>query len=123
MKNLIFTLALVFIAVGAFAQQRKDLKGPAYKNYKPWQHKAEPATAYTVSNHTQLKGPAYKNYKPWQNDSEKKYTQVASNSERMKLRGPAFKNYKPWQKESEDGNTKVAKYRKNKASDKVVVND
>ncbi|WP_299548934.1 hypothetical protein [Seonamhaeicola sp.] len=110
MRTLIFTLAMVFIASGVFAQKRSDLKGPAYKNYKPWlnKDKSEPATVvYTTTKKEKLMGPAFKNNKPWQNNNNKEYNKVAFNSKRVELKGPAFKNYKPWKKDSDESKTKM----------------
>ncbi|WP_166959914.1 hypothetical protein [Yeosuana marina] len=98
MKNTTLILLLFLFSIGAYAQKRSDFKGPAYKNYKPWLHKTEPITVYTVIKKTKLTGPAYKNQKPWQNTSEKKYVPIVFGSERSKLKGPEYKNYKPWRK-------------------------
>lgn len=99
MKKIIFTLAFALISVGVFAQQkRSDLKGPAYKNYKPWLHKSEPVVIYAEVSKTKLTGPAYKNQKPWKDTSDKVYVPIVYGSERSKLKGPAYKNYKPWKK-------------------------
>ncbi|GAL65343.1 hypothetical protein [Jejuia pallidilutea] len=98
MKKVIFTLAIAFISVGVFAQQRSDLKGPAYKNYKPGLHKSEPVVIYAEVNKTKLTGPEYKNQKPWKDTSDKVYVPIVYGSERSKLKGPAYKNYKPWKK-------------------------
>lgn len=101
MKRKISTL-LIFVllaSVSVFAQNRNDLTGPAYKNYKPWENESKPTPVYSVSNKEQLTGPAYKNQKPWgKNTSEQTFTAVSFGSERSKLTGPAYKNYKPWRK-------------------------
>ncbi len=98
MKNLVLVIAFVFISTSIFAQKRKDLKGPAYKNYKVWEHKSEPTPIFVNTNKKDLKGPAYKNYKPWRDNSKKTKIVVVS-SKRSKLTGPAYKNYKPWRDE------------------------
>ena len=98
MKKTALLLAILFITVTAFAQKRSDLKGPQYKNYKPWQHDTKVEPVYTSNKKVALTGPAYKNYKPWKKTEEKNvdYQQVVSNNKRAKLTGPAYKNYKPW---------------------------
>ncbi|WP_435135620.1 hypothetical protein [Formosa sp. A9] len=97
MKNIALILALVFIAsTAAFAQDRSELTGPAYKNYKPGKSDSKPTLVYAVSNKKELTGPAYKNQKPWKNTSEKTYSTIAFGSERSKLSGHEYKNYKPW---------------------------
>jgi hypothetical protein len=98
MRNTILTLLIVLLSISAFAQKRSDFKGPEYKNYKPWLHKSEPTTVYTVTKKTKLTGPAYKNQKAWQNKSEKKYVPIVFGSDRSELKGPEYKNYKPWRK-------------------------
>ncbi|TBN06431.1 hypothetical protein EYD45_00675 [Hyunsoonleella flava] len=106
MKKIALILGSLFISLGAFAQEdkivkRSDLKGPAYKNYKPWKHKTIPTVVYTVERAEKVTGPAYKNYKPWRDDSKKELAVVEiGKSERQKLKGPAYKNYKPWKKKA-----------------------
>ena len=39
MRTTMLILLLSLFTIGAFAQKRSDLKGPAYKNYKPWKKK------------------------------------------------------------------------------------
>ena len=107
MKNLALVLAFLFVSLGAFAQKRSDLKGPEYKNYKPWKHKSEPTQVYTSNRKSDLKGPEYKNYKPSNNDSEIRLTAVSYGSERSQLTGPKYKNYKHFKKGSKE-NTSVA---------------
>ena len=98
MRNLILCLVAALMSIGLMAQNRSELKGPAYKNYKPWLNKTEPVVVYTLEKQEKLIGPAYKNRKPWDEKGEVKYTAVVFGSERSKLRGPAYKNYKPWRK-------------------------
>lgn len=106
MKEVAFILGFVFISVGAFAQEKtevkkSDLKGPAYKNYKPWKHKTVPTVVYTLEREEKLTGPAYKNYKPWKDQAKKEKVAIkVGDSERQKLTGPAYKNYKPWRKKA-----------------------
>ncbi|MBD0831247.1 hypothetical protein [Aestuariibaculum sediminum] len=101
MKNLLFILAFVFVSFSAFSQDRSDLKGPAYKNYKPWKHKTEAKPAFTSETKSNLTGPAYKNRKVWKKESDAEYTKVATGHERSELMGPAYKNYKPGKKDKE----------------------
>lgn len=106
MKKVALILGFILVSFGASAQEksdvkRSDLKGPAYKNYKPWKHKTVPTVVYSVNNKESLKGPAYKNYKPWKDTSKAEASVViTSGHERQKLRGPAYKNYKPWKKKA-----------------------
>jgi hypothetical protein len=99
MKNLALILAFAFISFGAFAQKRNDLKGPAFKNYKPGKNITEATNIYVSNNKASLNSLEYKNYKPWQDDnSEKasKLTAITSNEKKSKLRSYEYKNYKPW---------------------------
>jgi len=104
MKKVALILGFILVAFGASAQEkdnvkRSDLKGPAYKNYKPWKHKTQATTLYTTNRKQALTGPAYKNYKPWKDTSKVEVVVVnTSGTERQKLTGPAYKNYKPWKK-------------------------
>jgi len=105
MKKVVLILGFLFVSVGVFGQQnekenirRNELRGPAYKNYKPWKHDVSPTIVYTDNRKKGLTGPAYKNYKPWKDTTEIKRTKVQFGNERQKLRGPAYKNYKPWKK-------------------------
>jgi hypothetical protein len=96
MKNIAILLAFMFVSAMAFSQDRNEFKGPAYKNYKPWQNKKSTKHVYTSNRKAGLTGPTYKNYKPWKDTSEIKYVVVQSKNERSKLTGPAYKNYKAW---------------------------
>ncbi|MBD0836712.1 hypothetical protein [Aestuariibaculum suncheonense] len=98
MKNLYFLLAFAFVSFTAFSQDKGDLKGPAYKNYKPGQNRTETVKVYTSDSKTDLKGPEYKNYKPGKNTEETTYTKVVSNNNKANLTGPGYKNYKPSKK-------------------------
>ena len=101
MKKLIFTSFAILISLSVFAQKRSDFQGPAYKNYKPWQHEVEPTVVYTVIENENLKGPKYKNQKVWENNNTKAYKVITVGTKRSKLTGPAYKNYKPWKKKEE----------------------
>ncbi|KJD34074.1 hypothetical protein PK35_04915 [Tamlana nanhaiensis] len=94
-KVAIIAIALVFTA-SAFAQKRNEFKGPAYKNYKPWQHDVEPTVVYTVVEKENLTGPEYKNQKVWEKDNTEAYKVITIGTKRSKLKGPAYKNYKAW---------------------------
>ena len=98
MRKLVFTLAIILVSFGVFAQNKRELKSPAFKNYKPWLNKNLPTLVYNVSSEVKLKSPASKNYKPWRDNSEKKHMPITYGSNRSKLMGPAYKNYKPWRK-------------------------
>lgn len=112
MKKVALILGLFLISFGITAQERdtaqkksitkrSDLKGPAYKNYKPWQYKTQSIALYTNNSKKSLIGPEYKNYKPWKDTSKKEEVLVKiGNNERQKLKGPAYKNYKPWKTKS-----------------------
>tara|TARA_R110001583_G_scaffold19104_3_gene75204 strand:+ start:2053 stop:2376 length:324 start_codon:yes stop_codon:yes gene_type:complete len=106
MKKAALILGFLVVSFGVFAQEksdlkRSDLKGPAYKNYKPWKHKTTPIKIYSVNKKKSLTGPAYKNYKPWRDTSKAEAVVVnTSGHERQKLTGPAYKNYKPWRKKA-----------------------
>ncbi|WP_203258832.1 hypothetical protein [Hyunsoonleella ulvae] len=102
MKKVALILGLLLVSFGAFAQKdktitkRSDLKGPAYKNYKPWKYTTAVTPVYTVKKKA-LTGPAYKNYKRWTDTSKVEYVAIqVGNNKRQKLTGPAYKNYKPW---------------------------
>ncbi len=100
MKYLIGMTIAIFITVGSLqAQTPKGLKGPAAKNYKPWQNKSKddsrtPAVSFPTKE--TLKGPEAKNHKPW-NDAREMANAVQISVSKQKLKGPAAKNQKPWQ--------------------------
>ncbi len=104
MKNIALILGVLLISFSAFAQEKNnmkqsDLKGPAYKNYKHWMHKATPTKIYSENNKKSLQGPAYKNQQAWKETENKELVEVQiGGSERQKLTGPAYKNYGPWNK-------------------------
>ncbi|WP_136482792.1 hypothetical protein [Cognatitamlana onchidii] len=111
MKKLAVLLALMFVSITSFAQKRSDLRGPQYKNYKPWKHDTKSTPLYTSNTKEGLKGPEYKNYKPWKNKGEAKYQEVATTvNERAKLTGPKYKNYKPWRNKKAEESTVVARH-------------
>lgn len=100
MKKMAVLIGLMFISATSFAQKRSDLQGPAYKNYKPWQHDAPVETVYTSNSKAGLMGPEYKNYKPWKKRSNVEYKEVVFVNKKAKLTGPKYKNYKHWRKKS-----------------------
>lgn len=103
MKKIALILGFLVISLSGFAQEvnnvkQSDLKGPAFKNYKHWMHKATPTKIYSENNKTSLQGPAYKNQQPGKNISQDLVEVKIGGSERQKLTGPAYKNHGPWSK-------------------------
>lgn len=93
MKNLITLIAFSFFIVFGASAQKSDLKGPAYKNRKPWKDPKPTSTLYVKKGET-LKGPEAKNARPLE---RKQGELVAVNLEtKEKPVGPAYKNRKPW---------------------------
>ncbi|MDW5288966.1 hypothetical protein [Formosa sp. PL04] len=103
MKNISLILALILGSTTVvFAQDKSDLTGPEYKNYKSWKHESQPTVMLVEANKKQVTGPEFKNRKAWdRTDSEKTYAVIEMGSERSKLTGPAYKNYKPWRNNAE----------------------
>ncbi|MCB4798287.1 hypothetical protein [Neotamlana laminarinivorans] len=102
MKKIAFTALAIIISFGAYAQKRNEFKGPAYKNYKPWQHDVVPTVVYTIIEKESLTGPEYKNQKVWENKNIEDYKVISIGTKRSKLKGPAYKNYKPWLHKNEE---------------------
>jgi hypothetical protein len=106
MKNIVLILGLLMVSISGLAQEennvkQSDLKGPAYKNFKSWMHKAVPTKIYSENNKKTLQGPAYKNAQPWRDTSKKDLVLVqTTGSERQKLTGPAYKNHGPWSRKN-----------------------
>lgn len=106
MKNIILILGFLMVSFSGLAQEennvkQSDLKGPAYKNFKSWMHKAVPTKIYSENNKKTLQGPAYKNAQPWRDTSKKDLVLVqTTGSERQKLTGPAYKNHGPWSRKN-----------------------
>ncbi|WP_163400438.1 hypothetical protein [Flavobacterium fluviatile] len=105
MKNIALILGVLLVSFSAFAQdeptkvKQSDLKGPAFKNFKHWEHETVPTAIYSENNKETLQGPAYKNAYPVVSTSEKELVEVKiGNPERLKLTGPAYKNHGPWSK-------------------------
>ena len=100
MKNIAIALTLgIMVSFGAVAQTGK-LKGPEYKNRKPWKNPVEKTQVFTRSGET-LKGPEAKNATPLERKSGKK-VMIALGTEKEQLKGPEYKNRKPWVDERED---------------------
>jgi len=99
MKKAILVLGLFVVSFGALAQEKSevkqsDLKGPDYKNFKAWMHKALPTKIQSATTVKTLQGPAYKNYQPGRDTSKVEQTFVTTaGNEQQNLKGPAYKNY------------------------------
>ena len=99
MKKALVILGLFVVSFGAMAQEKSavkqsDLKGPDYKNYKHWMHKAVPTKIHSAATVETLQGPDYKNRWPGRNASKGEQALVSTvGNEQQKLKGPAYKNY------------------------------
>lgn len=99
MKKAALILVLFVASFGALAQDKSevkqsDLKGPEYKNFKSWMHKANPTKVYSANKVNALQGPAYKNQQPGINTPKAEMVLVStSGNEQQNLKGPAYKNY------------------------------
>jgi hypothetical protein len=109
--TILFALGLL-ITFGANAQ-KSDLKGPEYKNRKPWKNPIEKAEVYTKSGES-IKGPEAKNATPLERKTGDKVL-VTLGGDDKNLMGPAYKNRKPW--ESTDSAKMYAKDKKDKKKD------
>lgn len=97
----ILAIAMVFsfgLTVQAMAQ-KKDLKGPAYKNAHPSEKYAGNDELLVRGRQAQrVKGPAAKNRKAWETDKseyrEAELDKFAGKNTKG-LKGPAYKNYRP----------------------------
>lgn len=105
MKKIAFILGFLVISLSTMAQEKdnvkqSDLKGPEFKNFKSWMHKAVPTKIYAENNKKSLQGPAYKNQQPFKNTSKQEDLVLVktTGSEKQKLTGPAYKNHGPWSK-------------------------
>lgn len=92
---LIFSAMMIFASWG-YAQQRKELKGPEAKNYKPWKDNSEKSIAVYKVNPERLTGPEAKNKKPWDKSPKPAQYMAITTSSQPKLQGPKAKNWKPW---------------------------
>lgn len=99
MKSLLFAFAFLTVATVGFAQNKSDLKGPAAKNYKPWQksEKAPAIKVYTLETTSKVQGPSAKNKKSWKVEA-KDYQETSLVSTKPKVTGPKAKNTKVWSK-------------------------
>ena len=97
MKSILLAFAFMTIATFSFAQDKNDLKGPAAKNYKPWQKSdnASPKKVYTLHTSNKLQGPSAKNSKVWKEEKQN-FQQVELVSSKPRTTGPKAKNAKPW---------------------------
>lgn len=91
-----FILSALFLALNvSHAQSHKDLKGPAAKNYKPWEQQARKSTLFIKLDGQDRKGPDFKNQKPWKEDQPKEMVNTDLRT-RERVTGPKAKNQKPW---------------------------
>jgi uncharacterized protein YdeI (BOF family) len=99
MKKALVILGLFAVSFGAMAQEKSevkqsDLKGPEYKNFKHWMHKAVPTKLQSAATVETLQGPAYKNRQFERNASKTEQALVnTAGNEQQKLKGPAYKNF------------------------------
>ena len=95
MKKSLLIMAFFGLALVGYSQTKGDLKGPAAKNFKPWNSTMSIAMLTSVEDKEVLQGPARKNQKPQALNNQLTRV-VAVGSKRNGLKGPARKNYKPW---------------------------
>jgi hypothetical protein len=99
MKKAIVVLGLFVVSFAAMAQEKSevkqsDLKGPEYKNYKHWMHKAVPTKVTSATNVETVQGPEYKNRRPGRaNLNVEQSTVTTVGNKQQELRGPAYKNF------------------------------
>lgn len=99
MKKAALILGLFVVSFGALAQEKSaikqsDLKGPEYKNFKHWMHKAVPTNIQSAAAVETIQGPAYKNRQLRRNASRGEQALVTTvGNEQQKLKGPAYKNF------------------------------
>lgn len=89
MKAYITTLAFSFIILFAFSAQAQDLKGPAYKNRKPWKNPKETSTVYMKTGETK-QGAGAKILMPFERKNGE-YVAIRMET-KEKPKGPAYKN-------------------------------
>jgi len=97
MKSLLIAFAFMTVATFSYAQDKSDLKGPAAKNYKPWQKNEKTATKklYTLEASSKVQGPSAKNKKSWESKSIN-YQEITLVANKPKVTGPKAKNAKAW---------------------------
>ncbi|NET35993.1 MAG: hypothetical protein F6K19_28860 [Cyanothece sp. SIO1E1] len=99
MKRIITALGFLALVSIVHAQAPRHLKGPAAKNYKPWQDKQQQVGKIPVAKITpeRLQGPAAKNQKAWEKNGNANYLQASTRTYYADLKGPKYKNRKPSQ--------------------------
>lgn len=99
MKTAIVILGLFVVSFSAMAQDKSpvkqnDLKGPEYKNYKFWMHKAAPTKVQSAAEAATIQGPEYKNRQPAREASNVEQALVSTvGTEQQNLKGPEYKNF------------------------------
>lgn len=99
MKKALVIIGLFAVSFGAMAQEKNkvkqsDLKGPEYKNYKHWMHKAVPTKVQSAATVETVQGPAYKNRQLGRDASNVEKALVSTvGNEQQNLKGPAYKNF------------------------------
>ena len=100
MKKIAILLSLGLLLTFGAQAQKSNLKGPEYKNRKPWKDSTPAVQVYAKTGET-LKGPEAKNAKPMERKSGKTVL-VSFGSKKDGLMGPEYKNQKPWVDEKSD---------------------
>ncbi len=96
MKKLAFAIIALFFTVSfANAQEFKELKGPAAKNYKPWKQQARTGSLIVRTTPVDQQGPEAKNQRVWEQEMEMEVLSVGTEP-RERVTGPEAKNKKPW---------------------------
>ena len=95
---IIAVLFMVSLASQVVAQRKNDLKGPAAKNFKPWQSTDTGIKLYSKAELQVVQGPSAKNAKPWETQPGEFRVLSQAQPNRNELKGPKAKNFKPWQK-------------------------
>jgi hypothetical protein len=94
-KIALICVAFLFTAAVSNAQESGELKGPAAKNYKPWNHQAKSSTMMLKVNPNEKTGPEFKNDRIWDKDTDLTAMDKEAKSTERKT-GPEAKNRKPW---------------------------
>jgi len=95
MKSLLIAFVFMTVATFSYAQDKSDLKGPAAKNYKPWQNNEKAKKMYTLEASSKVQGPSAKNKKSWDSKSIN-YQEITLVANKPKVTGPKAKNAKAW---------------------------
>ncbi len=93
MKYLIICTVLTLCCLVSFGQNKSDLKGPAAKNYKPWQDKSIGSPLVTQGEVNKFSGPEAKNVKVWEKSNK---NMIAVKAVANKPKGYKAKNSKVW---------------------------